>query len=1630
MNDQGQQYNRTIIIECNSNDRLSSEQNSNDFTVPTPQINIPRGSTIELDGCIVEEASAGNDSIIELSNQNVAKDKPYTSSWSLLEMRYYINNSAQNSICHPAIQNVYCNLIGDTRSSPEWGDKERFPYETCYVIPYKGMSIRIDQISGPTPTTYNTASATNNPNNESAWAAHGRGVFGYSNPTFVSWNPTGGSGGTGDWNNFGSFNIAPNPTPVNYSQNAGGFIGVVGIKSALKKNMPDSSKFTYMKPGWQGPDVLGTDDLNELSIFTDNVEINLQNDLLETPDELAILVNNQLQGSQVNNKNNLKEVKSHIRQWSLDFDGESDLYPKGSYLNVTNISSKTLINIPANFQHSESSKVYGEGFFVKDPQRWIGGVSLLKSCNNQFPLNGGMITMEGNDPQAYRFYFNATDWGNIFNLTPNNNSASYSRFMPCIQAISMLPSQLWIYPILYTDGSPGTAGQWTDEAPPGVQNPSEIVFFDVNPNGDPVNTTNEFNVMYCRNAGSAGLDTYWMCNYAEKQGSRILNLFPAALDVPLQKVFATGDPAEYYIDFGHTLIGHNQLSFISYETGESYTAQFATLGGSVPIAWQIRTHSMFNGLPYIALSGSTGGGAFGKDDLSNQAQVDEFLAIPKGFLIGTNIKTRGVYSTQSLRRLQDFFRRNERYAGSKTTYKEQQDDVENWYVDLDPGFADDFNNAYSNWMSSKSFNVPSAGDYTDFTIYDEEQNFSIIPPYYSNIWSEKQYVGNNPITAGNVGFNFRNPLTIYPISRYASMGCNHRSNENYIRVHSRWYRGILDDVKLSNLDLNYTWDWGSYGKKPFLTHPSVQFSFPGYVMENGPKYNLAFAICQMPDGQETFAFINFRDTFKGTGEDQVLYDLDKLDSENNWRQCFRLLHCCPMGFDPASTTNPFISSMNNNQTTAVNPMLEVRDFLSIRKTGQSTYQPQELEDPVYSQNIVYSGRVEDYTPFIFIGAVAPTLSFNNSRMEFSSLFTPRQFNSIDADGNQDPNIGTKICYFNDPCYQFPMLNNTIGSITNVGPINPDGTAGTVPPNAINLPGDYQQVRNKGFSDSLSGIGIENIYVRGENITSTTPGDKGVLKCSIDENDKTYNYFGSLFNLFGFDFRQFKPYYGFAYNRYSQSNYNNILNKKYEGINFFTVNAFINQSNMQNINIYGPNYLALNPSTGSIPIPPGVGGQPAFGLGYVGFQPTTIQVETDRLRSENLPSKLQNAFYMIYSNLPNCRYITNNGELNIAGYFYRQYKSGNFYFTYPTSYQKTITQDFQLSNIRLAILNSNGKPAENIGQKVSAFFKITIPTTLPNLDQQTAEEYFEASENPQMNESPLNDISNLTPIQLASLPSLGNNLATANPNFIIPETFDPDDDGPIIVQPAEGGIPEVIRGAPDGTPMAPQPFIPSGPETKQQEEMEIIYDKTPITVSDTGPVIQAEPVRKRERPTLIIEPKEKSSQEAPREVEAAPVRSRRQRSPERKIKIRSIKYKSGKEITRGRSRVKTKKKPRLRFKKKPKAKKVEEKAKRTIASSFKSGTGTAFVDLSRVGKPGVEKVMKFEGGKKVREFLQKSRRGIRTRKKAGIKVQPRARTLSPRKKTLKDLPPVPPKPGPPVRSQSNPGQRKEERIRAE
>lgn len=150
-------------------------------------------------------------------------------------------------------------------------------------------------------------------------------------------------------------------------------------------------------------------------------------------------------------------------------------------------------------------------------------------------------------------------------------------------------------------------------------------------------------------------------------------------------------------------MGTSAINLISLTTEKSYYYQLGFIG-THPGPLELRDDVIFNGLPYYSIDGSTGGGKYGRDSILQQisgnnigtAQVDEFLCIPQGYIIPSNIKTRGQYTTRSLQRVASFFRRCEKYGGSETTYDKQQLDAENWYIDLDIGLADDFNNAMSN----------------------------------------------------------------------------------------------------------------------------------------------------------------------------------------------------------------------------------------------------------------------------------------------------------------------------------------------------------------------------------------------------------------------------------------------------------------------------------------------------------------------------------------------------------------------------------------------------------------------------------------------------------------------------------------------------------------------------------------------------------------------------------------------------------------------------------------------------------------------------------------------------------------------------------------------------------------------
>ena len=766
-----------------------------------------------------------------------------------------------------------------------------------------------------------------------------------------------------------------------------------------------------------------------------------------------------------------------------------------------------------------------------------------------------------------------------------------------------------------------------------------------------------------------------------------------------------------------------------------------------PFPMSQRDNISWNGLPYFNLPGSGDTGQYagygnylhsGAAIDTTSMIVDEFLCIPDKYVIPTNI----MYYSQVhqnvisvLKRVRDFFRHNETYIGNETDPVKIEADKENFFCDMDVGLANDFFNAYSQWLSCKS-----QADGVDFTIYDKQQNFSFWQPYYPNKMSQMQYdynTGGSSWSGGfpsNKIFNFRRPLTIYPISRYAKMGRNFPSNENYIRVYTRYSPKIISSIEGENKNMRVDFV-GIF--TCMMQHPHCQVVDDTDFMNLCEEYDIALVpLAFYGTTSKTLGFINFKNTGGRNMTHGVDYTINTTNLNNNFRTCFRICFGCNWGFDPASSTNPFSNAVNRDQSVITNPEFTAAEFWGKEVTTIDDSKVNNglgYEEPAYSNLNIFSPRIQDYINYVFIGATEPKLIFQNSRMSFTDLYTPREYNAWDSEGNADPNIGSKIAFFNDATMWFSALNTTIACIPDTdiggGGTGPATANGNLP--AINIQGYYQHIRNTGISDELSGIGISNMYVRDEFATGFLPHQEGVYECKINLLGETENWDNSLFSQFGFELRQFKPLYGRSYNRYSQHNYGKTNELRYLGLNYFALNSMVNQSNAQIINVFGPNFLSNvldpAPTAPTYDYPPPVRALPETALSYCGFQPCNVQVASDELRSANLPQKLQQSFYKVLTSLPTGNYICDNNSLSCAGYFYRNLKNSNYYFVYSQGSTFTTTDDTLLTTIRTRITNEKNRPAEHLGNSCISFYRITIPAVLTQLDQDDINTFVKASE---------------------------------------------------------------------------------------------------------------------------------------------------------------------------------------------------------------------------------------------------------------------------------------------------------------
>ena len=1453
-------YNQTTIIECNFTDRINRKSKSNDFSVKVPPLTLPKGTQIEMSGAIVQEVSANNDSVIELSNQNYSEEAPYSSSWTAIDIRYYLTNNGTNSVAYPFIQ---CNWNKITAYTPPtgpqlWGDKTRYPNTTSYSHPAFNQSIPIVSYSGPgapgfpldgtTRVDYNWGAGTS-----AVWTPASTVKFYRFDDTILN----AGSDYNGGW-----VNIDPPFDPLNTigqgaSYNAGGLSGPCGIRTALKRNQPDGSKYTYIKPGYKGCaqyDFSERTGVPDIEIYKNTIEIDLSNDLLESPDELTLLINQQLQGSLLDEKNNLKTVTAKNRFWSTNYQNKNtldtaprgdSLYPLGSDTIVPNISSKTLLNVPANFQNDEEHQIFGDGFFVKDAERWVSGSNFLKSCRRQTMTNAGWQVVKGLPLDEFNTTLDPLTWSHL----TRGGVIQPAVQTPSIYGISLTYNQ-YIYQNMAADNfpiSPQVEFRFIDtlrptDLPYTLGNTFVFLLKDLSGarfKNVPGKEEWVFALRYLWNLAGAQY-LYFLGKHSSRQGNLVLEIHEATLELTGFEPVLTSDPV-FEIDMSCQNCLHNdKLSIYDLKNKKTYVIQVNTIGNPaqhLPFTLILKSDdisvtSPINGLPYYQITGTTipdGGRMCGEDQVNpGDWIVDEFLTIPDKFIIPSNIQVKSqVYGDlfNVLDRVRDFYRANETYIGTETNPQLQVADKLNWICDMDIGMADDFNNAYSQWLSCN-------GDgENDYTIYGEQQNFSIYPPYYPNVQSTQQYDINAPANSSNQpdSYNFRRPLTIYPISRYAKMGRNYPSQENYFRVYSRYSTEIMDNITNINDKMNVDFVVGDLGKSPMSLHPLIYVDndiIKKYCQDNDvPLVGIQYFGSQ----SVTVGFINYMNTAGRNLENKVSYDINTYNSGENFRTCFRVCFgCMGFGFDPSGTTNNWINSMNRDQSVITNPDFQCAEFYGNQDYDTATYGK---EKPAYTNSNIISPRVEDYINFIYIGATAPKLLFQNSRLAFSDIYTPRMFNSWDSLGTGDPNEGRTIAFFNDGTLQFSCLNTTIGlvpalDIDGAG-TGPDPANGNLTP--LDSPGFYQPIRNIGISDTLSGIGLSDFYVRDEFSTGVKEGDNGVYKSIINLDGTTENWEHSIFQIFGFGLRQFKPLFGKSWKRYSQHDYGKTDSLKYGGINYFTLNALVNQSNSQTINVFGPNYNSSVLTPAPIPPqydwPPPVRGQPETQLSYCGFQPINVAVSSDELRGINLPQKLQQSFYKVMTSLPTSRYITSNNSLQSCGYFYRNLKNANFYFVYSQGSTFTLTDSINLTTIRTRIVNERNLPAEHLGSSCTCFYRITIPSQLSQLDAADLKTYIKASET---NEG-LQFSNPLTPqqsIQLNSINMKGAIVNNVNGQVMSLEgqgdfdegeiNMDEIDVNPFVMVPGPLGAKGVDFGAGMEAPLTPTP-TPTAEFAESKEE---------------------------------------------------------------------------------------------------------------------------------------------------------------------------------------------------------------------
>jgi hypothetical protein len=203
------------------------------------------------------------------------------------------------------------------------------------------------------------------------------------------------------------------------------------------------------------------------------------------------------------------------------------------------------------------------------------------------------------------------------------------------------------------------------------------------------------------------------------------------------------------------------------------------------------------------------------------------------------------------------------------------------------------------------------------------------------------------------------------------------------------------------------------------------------------------------------------------------------------------------------------------------------------------------------------------------------------------------------------------------------------------------------------------------------------------------------------------YKDTLFSKLGFNIEQLLPSIGFPQTEFDRNQYNQFIGleqqvryKESNMVKPFTTNGFISA------------FADLASATNNAH-------QPMENLGAVNVldqvNETTIDCESDELIALGLPTKLDFAYLIVYSDIvANSQFYGGaNGQQKIPAmaYISRNYSQGDYFYSFTTNWTYTADRDYILTEINTNIILPNGEPAP-IEPNSSVIYKITKPKSMP------------------------------------------------------------------------------------------------------------------------------------------------------------------------------------------------------------------------------------------------------------------------------------------------------------------------------